>query len=133
MKREEDVRRKYIRSVVIGCGASAFLFLLLFFISLFSDNHHTLIDHSMLTSKISLLVVSFLCSVLCAGKLRQNRLFHSMIGNGVILFFLLFVGIIFGFLDVWSSILIDIGIVLFGTFAGAILQADIKRKRRVKR
>ena len=133
MKREEDARRTYIRSVVIGCGASAILLMQLLFISLFSDKHHMLIDHSVLTSKISLLIVSFLCSLLCAGKLRQKRLFHSLTGNGVILFCLIIVGIMFGFFEAWSSVLVDFGIVLFGTFAGAILQTDIKRKRRVKR
>ena len=133
MKREEDTYQIYIRSAIFGLAAVVLLTLLLFLLGMVSDRNQFLIDHSTLTAKASLGMISLLCGWFCAGKRREGRLLSSLTGACVIMLGLFILGAAFGFQGGWSSFLIDIGIVFFGAFASTLLHPSAKRKRRGKR
>lgn len=135
MSKQREGDRFFLLRRSLLCGfASAALFLLLLFIgALLSETRHGLFEHSRLTAMICLGVCAVAGGIAAAGALRQSRLPYALAGESVLLAVVLIAGMVSGFRGGWIFLLADIGILLFGAFAGAISRIGIGRKRRGKR
>ena len=109
------------------------LLLLLFLFAFLSDLHPAIAGSNLPIAKLCLSVSSVLCALLSAGSSEEKHLLHALSGESILFFLVCIIGIICGFSGGAFSLLIDIGIMLFGAFAGTILCGSGQHKRRGKR
>ena len=131
--REEGMWYGYDRAALYGILAFGIMLILLFAASLICGRYHPLAEKIRLTAIVCIAVTSLLCGCLCAGTCRVNRFPHALAGEGVFLLLTVLLGLIFGFRGGWQSALLDIGIMFFGAFAGAIIRGGIRNRRPKRR
>ena len=132
-QKDEGMWYGYARAVIFGIVAFGITLILLFAASLICGRYHLLVEKTRLTAITCLAVTSLLCGCLCAGTCRVNRFPHALAGEGVFLLLTVLLGLLFGFRGGWQSVLLDIGIMFFGAFAGTIIGTARKKQRSGKR
>lgn len=132
-QRDEGVWYGYARAAIFGIVAFGITLILLFGVSLICGRYHLLAEKNRLTAIACLAVASLLCGCLCAGTCRVNRFPHALAGEGVFFLLTVLLGLIFGFRGGWQSVLLDIGIMFFGAFAGTIIRGGIRNRRPKRR
>ena len=123
----------YRRAIFCGFGAAACFLILVFAVALFSESQQILFRHAGISVKVCLAVCALLCAILSAGKEQRNRMLYALTGEGFLLVGILVIGMTLGFRGGWTSLAMDVGIMLIGAFAGAVSRSGIRRKRRGKR
>ncbi len=132
-EREEGNCRNYRITVVCGCISAVILILLMLASSLLSEKYKILFLRREVTAKICLALSAIICAFLIAKNVKEKRFLYALIGEGVILFTLLLTAIFIGFRSGWISVVFDIGIMLFGAFAGTLLPMNAGIQRKGKR
>ena len=123
----------YRRSLLAGCGGAFLLLLLLFLLALLSEKNLYLLKHSLAAARVCLAGAAIVGGLLAAGRTQHHRLALALAGESVILAVLIAAGLVFGFRGGWTAVLIDVGIVLIGAFAGGFAQPRGGQKQRGKR
>ena len=120
---------KVLRNGFFGMGT-----LLLLLIAAFLSDKISLIQNSkVLTGKLCLTIAAMVCGIMSVGKATKAKLLYAASGEWGMLLVILVCSMFFGLNNGLLSLLCDIGLVLFGAFAGALAGGNIRIQRRGKR
>ena len=113
--------------------ASGLLVLMLLACAAFAPGNSFLTAHLNRAGEGCLLVSAVLCGALCAGTGNGHRLMAALAGNGAVLVILLALGCAMKVPMGGKELLTDILILVFGSFAGALLTGNGRRRGSRKR
>ena len=131
-QKEGSARSAVTRALLCGAAASVLLLVVLTAAALIAETEPELLRRSGLTARVCLVIAALLCGCIAAGRNKHHRLPLALAGEGVLFLALLVIGMGNGFSGGWRSMLIDVGLLLIGAFAGAVLTGKKQNKRRGK-
>ena len=135
ISKDRDVKRqgRYPQSLLRGLfGVAAFIILLLIAASL-SENNHYISGGKIPIAKLALAVAAFLSGYLGCRGIQTEKLLHALAGETALLVLITICAVATETGCFNTSFLADIGIMLFGGFAGALPAGRRKTKRRGNR
>ncbi len=121
------------RAILSGLAGTSLFLLLILLLSLTLDKSILLQHHSAIAVKIVLMISGLLVGLFAPGSAYHNRLLLSLTGEGILLIFLIVVCFVCGTTGSWLSIAVDITILLFGAFDGALRRGRKRIKQNGKR
>lgn len=123
-----------VRGVVSGWLLSlVILTVLLAAAALLSGKHEFLLDHRAWVSKAGLLIAAITAGLIASRRATRKRLFHALAGEGGLLIVCTALLASHGFQGGSYGMLLDIGFMLIGAFAGTLLCGRSGIQRRGKR
>ena len=136
MRKKSNEEKKGMKAgnvLIFGLFGVGILMLLLLVAAFLSENLPLLQTGNALTGKLCLTIAAIVCGILSAGKATQAKLLHATAGEWGLLLLILICSMVFGLKNGVLSLLYDIGLVLFGAFAGALAGGNVRVQRRGKR
>lgn len=136
MKRGQktDDRLLVLRRIALcALSGALILFILLFIAAMMSDKYQNAFIYRVYLSKLCLAVSSYFCGCISAGRAARKRVLHALAGESGVFLAAGILGLVFGFPGGPLAYLSDIGIMLFGAFAGALSVPRRRKQRRGKR
>ena len=113
-------------TVIRGCVSAIFTMLLFGAAALLLPKSELLQNHTAAAGKGILLLGAFLCGTLCGKNAVKQRLLHAELGGAILLIAVLLMGAIIGTDMELTSVVIDILLTAFGSFASMLLSPGRK-------
>ncbi len=130
----KNVGGSYLPAAMFGTIGAMLFFGLLFLAAILGESNPIILAHDAWTAKICLFFSALICGSFAGKRAGQRKLLHALTAEGVVLAVLVLCVLCRGNDDIcFTSVLIDLLLLLFGAFAGTWQRKRGRIKRRGKR
>ena len=123
----------YLSAALTGTAGALLFFGLLLLAAGISEGRPVILTHGDLTAKACLFLSALLCGLIAGRRAGQRRLLHALTAEGVILTVLMLCALGCENHIRFTSVLVDLLLLLFGAFAGTAQRRGRRVKQRGKR
>ncbi len=125
---EKNAGEGYLSAAIVGIFGATLFFGLLLLAAMLGENKPVIPAHGALSAKICLFLSALFCGFFAGKRAGQKKLLHALTAEGVLLLALLLCALSRGNDIHYTSVLIDLILLLFGAFAGT----GQRRRRKIK-